>query len=129
MFAFQTCSPSTTSWEVACESIRLSFLFPPAVQQELNLECRQNSPIVPGHEIIGNVAAVGAGVTAWKVGDRVGAGWHGGHDGKGILRVVFDLWDGASSLTVLRKLFCMQEGHVPDVRQPSGQWRDQGWWM
>lgn len=38
-------------------------------------------PIVPGHEIIGHVAAVGDGVTAWKVGDRVGAGWHGGHDG------------------------------------------------
>ncbi|KAH6853758.1 chaperonin 10-like protein [Chaetomium sp. MPI-CAGE-AT-0009] len=38
-------------------------------------------PIVPGHEIIGHVAAVGDGVTAWKVGERVGAGWHGGHDG------------------------------------------------
>ncbi|KAK4234292.1 chaperonin 10-like protein [Achaetomium macrosporum] len=38
-------------------------------------------PIVPGHEIIGHVAAVGDGVKPWKVGDRVGAGWHGGHDG------------------------------------------------
>ncbi|KAL2192785.1 chaperonin 10-like protein [Corynascus similis CBS 632.67] len=38
-------------------------------------------PIVPGHEIIGHVAAVGDGVKTWKVGDRVGAGWHGGHDG------------------------------------------------
>lgn len=38
-------------------------------------------PIVPGHEIIGRVAAVGGGVTAWNVGERVGAGWHGGHDG------------------------------------------------
>ncbi|KAI0172249.1 putative alcohol dehydrogenase [Hypoxylon sp. FL1284] len=38
-------------------------------------------PLVPGHEVIGRVAAVGDGVSAWKVGDRVGAGWHGGHDG------------------------------------------------
>ncbi|KAL7626075.1 hypothetical protein AAE478_002845 [Parahypoxylon ruwenzoriense] len=39
-------------------------------------------PLCPGHEIIGRVAAVGAGVpSSWKVGDRVGAGWHGGHDG------------------------------------------------
>lgn len=38
-------------------------------------------PICPGHEIIGRVAAVGEGVTAWKVGDRAGGGWHGGHDG------------------------------------------------
>lgn len=36
-------------------------------------------PRVPGHEIAGVVDAVGAGVTAWKVGDRVGVGWHGGH--------------------------------------------------
>ncbi|TPX10059.1 uncharacterized protein E0L32_001256 [Thyridium curvatum] len=39
-------------------------------------------PLVPGHEIVGRIAAVGEGVTGWKVGDRVGAGWHGGHDGK-----------------------------------------------
>ncbi len=116
MFVFQTCSLSTTSWGVACESARLLFLFPRSVQQELNLECRRNSPIVPGHEIIGNVAAVGAGVTAWKVGDRVGAGWHGGHDGTGFLRIAYSTCGGALSLTVFRKLLCMQEGHVPDVR-------------
>ncbi|KAL4867603.1 hypothetical protein BDV12DRAFT_209746 [Aspergillus spectabilis] len=38
-------------------------------------------PIVPGHEIIGKVAAVGSDVRDWNVGDRIGAGWHGGHDG------------------------------------------------
>lgn len=37
-------------------------------------------PIIPGHEVIGDVVAVGEGETKWKVGDRVGGGWHGGHD-------------------------------------------------
>lgn len=37
-------------------------------------------PRVPGHEIAGRVDAPGAGVTNWKQGDRVGVGWHGGHD-------------------------------------------------
>ena len=36
-------------------------------------------PLVPGHEIIGRVAAVGGGDSLWKVGDRVGVGAHGGH--------------------------------------------------
>ena len=36
-------------------------------------------PRIPGHEIAGKVDAVGEGVTAWQVGDRVGVGWHGGH--------------------------------------------------
>jgi D-arabinose 1-dehydrogenase-like Zn-dependent alcohol dehydrogenase len=36
-------------------------------------------PRIPGHEIAGRVDAVGTGVTAWKAGDRVGVGWHGGH--------------------------------------------------
>ncbi|KAJ5202854.1 hypothetical protein N7449_004933 [Penicillium cf. viridicatum] len=38
-------------------------------------------PLVPGHEIIGRVAAVGEGETVWKEGDRIGGAWHGGHDG------------------------------------------------
>src|SRR5580658_9573775 len=38
-------------------------------------------PRVPGHEIAGIVDEVGAGVTEWKKGQRVGVGWHGGHDG------------------------------------------------
>jgi D-arabinose 1-dehydrogenase-like Zn-dependent alcohol dehydrogenase len=37
-------------------------------------------PRVPGHEVAGVVDAVGTGVTAWKKGQRVGVGWHGGHD-------------------------------------------------
>ncbi|KAL8770845.1 MAG: hypothetical protein Q9209_003496 [Squamulea sp. 1 TL-2023] len=38
-------------------------------------------PIVPGHEMIGTVVAVAEGEKKWKVGDRVGGPWHGGHDG------------------------------------------------
>lgn len=35
---------------------------------------RTRYPIVPGHEIVGTVAAVGSGVTAWRVGQTVGVG-------------------------------------------------------
>jgi len=38
-------------------------------------------PRVPGHEAVGVVEAVGAGVTQWKPGQRVGVGWHGYHCG------------------------------------------------
>lgn len=38
-------------------------------------------PRVAGHEIAGTIDALGEGVTAWKAGDRVGVGWHGGHCG------------------------------------------------
>ena len=38
-------------------------------------------PRVPGHEICRSIDALGAGVTGWKSGQRVGVGWHGGHDG------------------------------------------------
>lgn len=37
-------------------------------------------PRVPGHEVVGVVDEVGAGVSAWKTGQRVGVGWHGGQD-------------------------------------------------
>lgn len=38
-------------------------------------------PRVPGHEIAGVIDELGASVTQWKKGERVGVGWHGGHDG------------------------------------------------
>ena len=38
-------------------------------------------PRVPGHEVVGIVDRTGAGVSEWKPGQRVGVGWHGGHDG------------------------------------------------
>ena len=36
-------------------------------------------PRVPGHEIAGYIDAVGDNVRAWRPGQRVGVGWHGGH--------------------------------------------------
>jgi D-arabinose 1-dehydrogenase-like Zn-dependent alcohol dehydrogenase len=38
-------------------------------------------PRIPGHEVAGIVDDVGDGVSEWKKGQRVGVGWHGGHDG------------------------------------------------
>jgi D-arabinose 1-dehydrogenase-like Zn-dependent alcohol dehydrogenase len=38
-------------------------------------------PRVPGHEVAGVIDEVGAGVSTWKKGQRVGVGWHGGQDG------------------------------------------------
>ncbi len=37
-------------------------------------------PRGPGHEVAGMIDELGEGVTAWKEGQRVGVGWHGGHD-------------------------------------------------
>ncbi|PQO29897.1 NAD(P)-dependent alcohol dehydrogenase [Bremerella cremea] len=36
-------------------------------------------PLVPGHEVVGRVSAVGDHVTHVKIGDRVGLGWHAGY--------------------------------------------------
>jgi D-arabinose 1-dehydrogenase-like Zn-dependent alcohol dehydrogenase len=38
-------------------------------------------PRVPGHEVAGIIDELGAGVTGWEKGQRIGVGWHGGHDG------------------------------------------------
>ena len=38
-------------------------------------------PRVPGHEVVGVIDELGEGVSDWTKGQRVGVGWHGGHDG------------------------------------------------
>ena len=38
-------------------------------------------PRAPGHEIAGTIDELGPGVSEWRKGQRVGVGWHGGHDG------------------------------------------------
>lgn len=37
-------------------------------------------PRVPGHEVAGIIDETGSHVSTWKKGQRVGVGWHGGHD-------------------------------------------------
>jgi len=37
-------------------------------------------PRVPGHEVAGIIDELGTGVSAWRKGQRVGVGWHGGQD-------------------------------------------------
>jgi len=38
-------------------------------------------PRVPGHEVVGKIDALGGGVKGWKIGQRVGVGFLGGHCG------------------------------------------------
>ncbi|HET9124972.1 MAG TPA: alcohol dehydrogenase [Solirubrobacteraceae bacterium] len=38
-------------------------------------------PLVPGHEIAGEISALGDHVEGWEVGQRVGVGWFGGNCG------------------------------------------------
>ena len=38
-------------------------------------------PRVPGHEVVGIIDELGTGVSGWERNQRVGVGWHGGHDG------------------------------------------------
>jgi propanol-preferring alcohol dehydrogenase len=38
-------------------------------------------PVVPGHQIVARVEAMGPGVSGWQKGDRAGVAWLGGTDG------------------------------------------------
>jgi propanol-preferring alcohol dehydrogenase len=44
---------------------------------EGDLEARR-LPIVPGHQVVGRVASIGAGVEGWAIGERAGVAWLGG---------------------------------------------------
>ncbi|MDP9848691.1 alcohol dehydrogenase catalytic domain-containing protein [Streptosporangium lutulentum] len=46
------------------------------------LRADPSQSVVPGHEIVGVIDAVGDGVTGWQVGERVGVGYLGGHCGQ-----------------------------------------------
>lgn len=49
------------------------------VEGDLGMRTR---PIVPGHQIVGRVAAVGSAVEGWRIGDRAGVGWLAGTCGE-----------------------------------------------
>src|SRR5262245_14799098 len=38
-------------------------------------------PRIPGHEVAGVIDAIGPGVAAWQLGQRIGVGWNGGYCG------------------------------------------------
>lgn len=81
-------------------------------------------PVIPGHEIVGTVAAVGPGVSGFSVGERVGVPWVGhtcGHcryclsgrenlcDEPGFTGYTID--GGYAELTVADSRYCF---HLPD---------------
>ena len=80
------------------ELVNLPLVDPPAGKVRIKVEacgvCHSDSatvdgllpgitfPRVPGHEVVGKIDAVGQGVSGWKVGQRVGVGFLGGHCGQ-----------------------------------------------
>lgn len=56
-------------------------------------------PRIPGHEVIGIITKVGKNADEWKVGQRVGVGWHGGHCLKCAACKRGDFWSCENSLT------------------------------
>ncbi|MGE0133668.1 MAG: zinc-dependent alcohol dehydrogenase family protein [Dehalococcoidia bacterium] len=42
----------------------------------------RRSPVIPGHQAVGTVDAVGAGIEGWSAGDRAGIGWLAGTCGR-----------------------------------------------
>ncbi len=56
-------------------------------------------PRTPGHEVVGVIEKLGSAVAGWKVGQRVGVGWHGGHCFQCSACRRGDYWACESSLT------------------------------
>jgi len=82
------------------------------------------SPVVPGHQIVGRVEAVGDGVADWRVGERAGVAWLAGTCGVCAMcrsqrenlcaRATFTGWDvdgGYATSAVVRADFALR---IPD---------------
>lgn len=79
------------------EFVQRPLMEPPAGRVRLRVEacgiCHSDSitmdglmpgiafPRVPGHEVVGRIDSIGEGVSGWKIGQRVGVGFLGGHCG------------------------------------------------
>jgi D-arabinose 1-dehydrogenase-like Zn-dependent alcohol dehydrogenase len=86
-------------------------------------------PRVPGHEVAGVIDEVGSGVTAWKKGERVGVGWHGGQDGTCIhcrrgdfincvnLKICGISYDGGYQEYMVAPVEAL--AHMPEVLDPA----------
>jgi D-arabinose 1-dehydrogenase-like Zn-dependent alcohol dehydrogenase len=86
-------------------------------------------PRSPGHEIAGVIDALGDDAGDWKVGDRVGVGWHGGHCTKcdpcrrgdfvncRFLKVPGISYDGGYAAHVIAPVEAL--AHIPDALRPE----------
>ena len=64
------------------------------------------------------MVALGPGEKTWKIGDRVGAPWHGGHDGNRLRKNIYDvLADGGQT----RDMSILQTRILPDVPERGNQ--------
>jgi D-arabinose 1-dehydrogenase-like Zn-dependent alcohol dehydrogenase len=86
-------------------------------------------PRSPGHEIAGVIEALGEDCGEWKVGDRVGVGWHGGNcfrcdpcrrgdfvDCK-FLKIPGISYDGGYAAHVIAPIEAL--AHIPDALRPE----------
>jgi D-arabinose 1-dehydrogenase-like Zn-dependent alcohol dehydrogenase len=86
-------------------------------------------PRSPGHEIAGVIEAVGDDAWDWKVGDRVGVGWHGGNCFRcdpcrrgdfvncRFLKIPGISYDGGYAAYVIAPVEAL--AHIPDVLRPE----------
>jgi len=63
-----------------------------------------NWPLIPGHETVGTVVGVGAGVKNWKEGELAGGAWCGGWDGtcRSCMRGLFQMCENGTVNGVFR---------------------------
>jgi D-arabinose 1-dehydrogenase-like Zn-dependent alcohol dehydrogenase len=86
-------------------------------------------PRSPGHEIAGVIDALGEDFGDWKVGDRVGVGWHGGNCFRcdpcrrgdfvncRFLKIPGISYDGGYTAHVIAPVEAL--AHIPDVLRPE----------
>lgn len=89
-------------------------------------------PMVPGHEIVGDVVAVGDGEQKWSVGDRVGSGWEGGHcfSCQDCRRGSFTTCANGSVIPLLfQHSNLLREGSKADLVMQDGEWNLSRWWV
>lgn len=87
-------------------------------------------PRVPGHEAVGDVVAIGESVTNFKIGDRVGAAWHGGRHH--LLTITIKVLIATNNLwqhRTRRIMPILPTRTVPNMQEWRNQWCDNGRWL
>lgn len=110
---------------VHCKSNELT---PISLLQGLTLH-RASFPRIPGHEMIGDIVAIGDGEKKWRVSDRVGGAWHGGHDGtcKACNRGLFQMCDNAVANRINRDGGCESPCLKAPKQGPLKKWKEGMW--